>query len=55
MLDSLFLKGSWEIVHHREWRAYPVLNPKKVTAQVVCRQTRWPSYDSTEGKRGWIQ
>eukprot|EP00903_Cladosiphon_okamuranus_P011915 g11191.t1 len=29
MLDSLFLKGSWEIVHHREWRAYPVLNPKK--------------------------
>lgn len=30
MLDSLFLQGSWEIVHHREWRAYPVLTPKKV-------------------------
>ncbi|CBJ27907.1 conserved unknown protein [Ectocarpus siliculosus] len=29
MLDSLFVQGSWEILHHREWRAYPVLDPKK--------------------------
>lgn len=30
MLDSLFVQGSWEILHHREWRAYPVLKPKEV-------------------------
>lgn len=30
MLDSLFIQGSWEILHHREWRAYPVLKPKEV-------------------------
>ncbi|CAM9895784.1 unnamed protein product [Scytosiphon promiscuus] len=29
MLDSLFVQGSWEILHHRDWRAYPVLTPKK--------------------------
>ncbi|CAM9405134.1 unnamed protein product [Pylaiella littoralis] len=29
MLDSLFVQGSWEILHHREWRAYPVLKPKE--------------------------
>lgn len=30
VLDSLFVQDSWEILHHREWRAYPVLKPKEV-------------------------
>ncbi|CAM9189606.1 unnamed protein product [Ascophyllum nodosum] len=29
LLDSIFVKGSWEIWLHREWRAYPVLSPKE--------------------------
>ncbi|CAM9810990.1 unnamed protein product, partial [Laminaria digitata] len=29
LLDSLFVQGSWEILHHREWRAYPVLTPRE--------------------------
>ena len=54
MLDSLFLKGSWEIVHHREWRAYPVLDPKKVTkGGRVSPGMMAKLCDSTLGKRGW--
>lgn len=30
LLDSLFVQGSWEILHHREWCAYPVLTPREV-------------------------
>lgn len=40
MLDSLFVQGSWEIVHHREWLAYPVLDPKKVTERVQTMMHR---------------
>lgn len=38
-MDSLFVQGSWEILHHREWRAYPVLTPREVMFEMprICQ------------------
>ena len=41
MLDSLFVQGSWEILHHREWRAYPVLTPREVNFELSRPPGHW--------------
>ncbi|CAM9181548.1 unnamed protein product [Discosporangium mesarthrocarpum] len=45
VVDSLFVQGSWEIIHHQKWLAYPKLPPRKVW---VPQQE--PAQDCTTGK-----